>query len=515
MKKLRNTTGILTLTLAAWGTHGQDLAVVNQQWHQTVVAVRHGDAAEAKADFARFNTAVRSYVSVHGLDWQVEYLAGSLDCLFPDTKKIGAEYLGDILQNSRSLNSEGYAELQRQLISCQSSAPAISAVAEPTIPENMTEASTHYQSTGIHGDMKGGGMIRVDQESSVAVSPVAAADLLAQRTSLNDPKKALEHALSRLPEGSKGSVIGEFVVTTENGPEAEAEAVGRCLQNYAKPLGGEFQMDSPEFMVTAFTVPETQVYSYARRLHGLQLPLGVIAYSVPEDMSLVSPGSGTSCGSMAHELVHLLIKRRFPGAPAWLEEGIASEAAIAVPTPTKLVFGWSWRDEALRNTSYRPTVSRLLNFSWSDFNSNSIAHARSAEATQAMAAVFIRYLDAKNRLTDVYFSVRDQHLSPDLSRFTSYESILEEQLHMPVASIDADFQGWFTAQAGNRQPSHPSTNFPSSGGVPGEYINAPFSPRPASPCVNSPSPVQQAPDCAPANTPPPAPNEPPNLTPPN
>ena len=220
-------------------------------------------------------------------------------------------------------------------------------------------------------------------------------------------------------------------------------------------------------------------------------------------MSLVSPAYADSCGSMAHELVHLLIKRRFSGAPAWLEEGLASEVAVASPSATSLRFGWSWRDDTLlKDLDARPTASQLLDASWSDFNSDNYGGMHRAEATQAIAAVFIRYLNAKGQLPAIYFSVRDQHLTPDLSGFKSYQATLEDILKMPVASIDADFQKWFDAESRGHAPAY------SSGGGSGEVMNA--APRPIKPCVQSQSKMQQAALCAPdapaAGNDPPKPN---------
>jgi hypothetical protein len=188
-------------------------------------------------------------------------------------------------------------------------------------------------------------------------------------------------------------------------------------------------------MVTAYSVPDdSAVYEYAQKLHGLNLPIGVIAYSVPDDMSLVSTDRGEVCGSMAHELVHLLIRQSFPGAPAWLEEGLASEVAIATPTPQSLRFGWSWRDQKLQiHDDEIPTVSDLLKMPWSALNAYSESGAWSAEANQAMVAVFIRYLDYRGKLREIYFKARDRHVSADLSGVTSYQAIVEEELGMPAS----------------------------------------------------------------------------------
>jgi hypothetical protein len=359
------------------------------------------------------------------------------------------------------------------------------------------------QNPTVRGDMKGGGNVIMQSESTAPVSPIPVAQLEARRVPLGEPRKALDGALTRLPAGAAGAVAGDMAVATVNGTSVQAQQIGRCLQSYAVPLSSEFQIDSPAWVVTVYAVPdENGVYTYARTLHGLQLPLGVIAYSVPEDMSLVSSAPGGSCGSMAHELVHLLIKKRFPGAPAWLEEGLASETAIATPTPAGLHFGWSWRDETLASSlGLRPKVDRLLNASWGDFNTTSFMYARESAATQAMAAVFVRYLDMKGKLRDVYFEVRDHHVSSDLATFKSYQTILEEKLNMPVAAIDADVMSWFAAE----QKLHAPRPYAGSGGNSSPMNTT----RPAN-CAPDNSPMQQIVPCSPANTaPPPAANAPP------
>ena len=167
---------------------------------------------------------------------------------------------------------------------------------------------------------------------------------------------------------------------------------------------------------------------------------------------------------MAHELVHLLIKRKFPVSPAWLEEGLASEVAVASPQGSRFKFSSSWRDKTLKeNWGLRPPVGKLLDLSWSDFNATNMSDLHRAAAVQAMAAVFIRYLDAKGKLSDVYFAVRDHLFSADLSEFRTYRQIVEEKLGANVGDIDKDFEKWFNSQASQRSAS--AGNAPPSNSV--------------------------------------------------
>jgi len=471
--KLTNLAAAAILPLALSSLcHAQDLDTVNVLWKQTVTAVRqqHNDAA--RASLAQFTAAATRYVQAHGRSWQIEYLVGSIDCMFADKRATGAEFLQDILANNRSLNEAGQAELRRQMAACQEGPQESSNSLETATPPDVTEVSTHYQSVGISGDMKGGGDARDAQESSGAISPIPQAELAARLVPVDEPEKALRDAMARLSPSAHGAAGEGFVVVTATGSEAQARTTTACLARYIRPLNSEFQIHSSRYMITAYSATYADaVYGYAEKLHGLKLPFGVLAYSVPDDMSLVSAEFGEYCGSMAHELVHLLIKQSFHGAPAWLEEGLASEVAIASPTPQGFRFEWSWRDDRLlRDEEQFPlSVQQLLEMPWSALNAYDRSEVRRAEANQAMAAVFIRYLDAKGKLPGIYFAARDGHVAADLSGFRTYREIVEEKMGMPSDAIEADFKAWFRSEAAHRKNSI-TYSPPMQGGT---YLNVP------------------------------------------
>jgi hypothetical protein len=390
--------------------------------------------------------------------------------------------LKTVLQDERDLGDKGKDELRRLLSACTAASTAPVTDAPLDLPADIIDASAHFQTPGVHSFSKGGYISTGEEVSGSAVSPKPASELLARRVPLSEPQKALDAALARLGGAATGGIVGSFAITTSRSDPSRGFAIGKCLSFYSQPLRDEFDINPPGYMVTVYTADWTdQVYDYARRLHGLTLPNGVVAYSVAEDMSLTGMADPSSCGSMAHELVHLLIKEKFPMSPAWLEEGLASEVAVAAPQGNRFRFAPSWRDRTLReNWGLRPPVGKLLDLSWSDFNASSTADMRRAAAVQAMAAVFIRYLDAKGKLPDVYFTVRDRVFSADLSEVRTYRQIVGESLGANVDDIDKDFEKWFKAAD--------SQNSPASGGV--------QKPKSAVPCPVS-SPVQQAaPDCS-------------------
>ena len=504
MNRFRGAVFILIAVTLAVPAVCQDLPQIEAVWQQTLDALKSGNHQKANDLFADFNRKVRAYVTINGRNWQIEYLVGSLNCQFPQTRTSGTQFLNDILQNNRGLNEAGVKELKRQIAACTSPTPAATLAPEtrPELPRDIADASAHFQSPGVHGDMKGGYSFKVENEAAAAISPIPAAELMARRVPLSDPQRALSQALVRLGLPATGAIVNEFAVTTSTPNQSRALAIGKCLETYTAPLKKQFRIEPATYMVTVYTAdsPE-QVYQDASRLHGLDLPQGVVAYSVPEDMSLAGVGYPDACGSLAHELVHLLMKKSFPVSPAWLEEGLASQVAVAYPRSNGFQFGWSWRDDTLsENFGLRPKVSELLDAPWSSFTPKGYFEMPQTAAMQAMAAVFIRYLDSKGKLSDVYFAVRDQHFSPDFSQYKSYREIVEEKLGMNITQVDADFAEWFQAQKSARYPQSHTTR---TGGAGND---------PPVPCSSPNSPVQQsAVDCEPdimnqrAPDPPPAP----------
>ena len=195
------------------------------------------------------------------------------------------------------------------------------------------------------------------------------------------------------------------------------------------------------------------VRRYAQTLDGVVLPLGTVAFSVYEDRSIVGIAAYEACGSMAHELVHLAIRQNFGDSPAWLEEGLASEVAVANPGPTQFTFAASWRDAMLKKQwQLRPSVAQLLAASWASYVAREQSDVDRVAALQAMAAVFIRYLDAQHQLVPIYRAVRDSRWTAAASVTKSTEDVVQSVSGKTVAALDADFVRWFAFK-----PAGPTT----------------------------------------------------------
>ena len=79
-----------------------------------------------------------------------------------------------------------------------------------------------------------------------------------------------------------------------------------------------------------------------------------------------------------------------------------------------------------------------------------------------MAAVFVRYLYEKHKLTAVYFAIRDGWLASDATEPHADASIVEEQLGMKLPDVDADFVKWSGYTPAPKAP--PATRPPKTNG---------------------------------------------------
>lgn len=394
-----------------------------------------------------------------GRTWPVDYMIGTSECRVAGRENNGVAVLTYVLSNYRLADSARTAT-QQEIEFCRQTGSA-----------SHEEPAFFY--VPVAGQVSSGGLVAGKGGYEVSFAKVTTSKIVAIPVPIEELKKrvfpigqgdaALQSAGKRLPDAKDGVVVNGFVVLCGRGCELPPKYVGECLVRYEGPLQSEFDIQMPTDLVTVYLASDpSAVRDDALRLHGIDLPLGTVAYSVYEDLSLVGMAAYGSCGSLAHELVHLAIRQNFGDSPAWMEEGLASEVAVANPENKNFRFGTSWRDEMLkRHWELRPTVAQLLKMNWTNYAANDASQVNQVAAVHAMAATFIRYLDAKKKLAPVYFAMRDGRFSPASGKMRSDESILQQQMGMKVAEIDADFVKWF------REPPAPTrSRVPESGNAP-------------------------------------------------
>jgi len=388
----------------------------------------------------------------YGRKWQVDYMIGTIECHGAGSRSRGIAYLSNVL-NYKVVPDPARTAAQQEITFCLQ----VSTSAQPQQPSfylvpiaGQVTSPASVEGKGGYNFIKADGVVVT---TKMSVTPVSMDELQKRVFSPDRADEALSAASTRLGGKTTGLIADGFVIVCTGHCYYPLAEVAGCLARYKQPLRTEFQMTLPANLITVY-IPEdlAAVQAYAGRLHGVQLPLGTVAYSVLEDLSMVGI-AGEGCGSLAHELTHLSIKNNFGDSPAWLEEGLASEVAVGTPAGDSIRFSSSWRDTTLRETwNLRPTVAALISMNWSDFAATNESSVPKVAAIHAMAAVFVRYLDQKGKLRAVYSAIRDGRFSPDSANPRKVSSIVEEQLGMNLTDVDTDFVRWF----GGNPTSQPS-----------------------------------------------------------
>jgi hypothetical protein len=387
---------------------------------------------------------------------RVEYMIARSLCGSGQSEK-GRVVIADLLL-TQHLTDTARAKVEAVAAVCgkpASARPAGDDASGFSLQEATSQATSGRSSgAGVIGETKGGFMLAAHPEPDSAVTrvtPIPATDLRARRLPRSDAALALRQALERTGSSGGGASMGGFVVALPfvGGPagrvEAQARRIGECLQRYETALVREFRLHPLDDVITVYAVGDVdQVATLSQKVHGLDFPIGAVAYSVAEDESIVGVGDGRACGSLAHEVAHLLIRRNFGIAPPWLEEGIASEVAIARPLDDRFEFGRSWRDDTLASEwTLRPRLPDLLQRDWRSYRAASDAELHRVAAVHAMAAVFVRYLAQRGKLDEAFFALRDQRFTEDFSRRRTDAEIVASVVGSPVEELDAHFAGWF------------------------------------------------------------------------
>jgi hypothetical protein len=432
MRLLNLRTGLLLFTVCG-SLFGQPLDSLKEQWK----AGRYRDVLPG---------LIAYWKQPGGRTWSVEYMIGTSECRVPGLAANGAFMLEDVLQTFRlpeeaRRTTEGELGFCRQRASSPAQDPSFGAA--PAVAQTVPGATVSGK----------GGYLIYSKESragtSISSVPVPIAELekrLVPLTGDSSPgQTALAAAMQRALPGAGGAVADRFVVTSEHGGTYPSQVTGNCLNRYERALRAQFQMGLPPYYVTVYGVFQpSSVSRYSERLHGVPLALGTIAYSVYEDLSMVGVAEMEGCGTLAHELVHLMIRRNFGNSPSWLEEGIASEVAVSSPQGDRISFVHSWRDDMLVSRwSMRPTVEQLLSMDWTAYVARTNQDLDRVAAVHAMAACFTRYLWDKQQLLNVYNAIRDDRFDDQLSRRRTDREIVERTMGKAVDQIDADFVSWF------------------------------------------------------------------------
>ncbi len=141
-------------------------------------------------------------------------------------------------------------------------------------------------------------------------------------------------------------VEGVFLVAAPGGRAALSGAIDVTRRALAAYFNGRFE-HRPERVISVYLFPNAAPYdAYCKKLWKTKCdsPYGFYLASERKIIMNVGPGIGT----LTHELVHPLVEADFPGAPDWINEGIASLfEQFHLPRPGEIRGSKNWRHPRL------------------------------------------------------------------------------------------------------------------------------------------------------------------------
>jgi hypothetical protein len=190
--------------------------------------------------------------------------------------------------------------------------------------------------------------------------------------------------------------------------EAGVALARKALDAY---FNGRFRTrpDRAVFAILFSSTPEYDAYCRTRFGTKCAASYGLYSHSTREIVLDVSPGLTT----LTHELVHPIVQTDFPGAPAWIDEGLASLYENPTFPHEGEVHGLpNWRHASLVRAlsssaqARKVTLEALFAMSDADF------HGVEEDLHYAMARSACRWLDSLDELWPFYREWRDSAGDP-------------------------------------------------------------------------------------------------------
>jgi hypothetical protein len=252
-----------------------------------------------------------------------------------------------------------------------------------------------------------------------------------------DLTERMETAKSELGARAKLEVVdGVFVVAAAGGGGSLASAVAITKKALTAYFNGRFSK-RPERAISVYLFAEAKSYDgYCKQRWGesCTTPYGFYLRDDRRIVMNVAPGIGT----LTHELVHPLIETDFPGAPAWIDEGIASlYEAFYLPRPGEIRGAKNWRHprllRALGSKQEREHARLPGLFGMSD----AVFRGEREDLNYAVARYLCQWLDQKQLLWPFYQRWRDDH-AQDPSGEKAFTAVVGKT----PAEADAEWARW-------------------------------------------------------------------------
>lgn len=253
-----------------------------------------------------------------------------------------------------------------------------------------------------------------------------------------DREQRVKTAKAELGAKTTTSVVSDIFVIV-NPPGANNDASINLMRSaMAGFMNGRFDQ-KPEQAISVYLFPTAQGYEqFCAKKYNAPC-IAHFGFYQPTDRYMVM-NIGLGLGTLTHEIVHPLVEADFPGAPTWINEGIASVfEQPQIPKAGEIHGGKNWRHPRLKKALTTPEKdkARLDRF----FGMKDEVFRGDDEDLHYAAARYIcQWLDERGKLWAFYHRWRD-----NVTTDPTGEKSFKEVVGMTPAQAHPDWAKWVLA----------------------------------------------------------------------
>jgi hypothetical protein len=237
------------------------------------------------------------------------------------------------------------------------------------------------------------------------------------------------------PKAKVEVVEGVFLMASPSSALKTSAAVGKTA--LAAYFNGRFSRrpDKAVLVLLFDGAPAYDGYCLARWGEPCSTPFGFYRGAERTVVMNVAPGIGT----LTHELVHPILESDFPGAPDWINEGIASlYEAFTFPRPGEIRGNKNFRLPGLRGAlgtgRARPSLPALFAMKDGEFRGDE------ESLNYATARYFCQWMESRGKLWSFYHAWRD-----GFAHDPTGENAFVATMGASPAALDAAWVAWVNA----------------------------------------------------------------------
>jgi hypothetical protein len=189
----------------------------------------------------------------------------------------------------------------------------------------------------------------------------------------------------------------------------------------------------PERAISVYLFAEGRSYeAFCQAKYGAPC-IAHYGFYQPADRYMVM-NAGLGLGTLTHEIVHPLVEADFPGAPTWINEGIASvfEAPV-IPRPGEIHGVKNWRHPRLKRALSSPQERERSRLDVLFGMSDETFRGEAEDLHYAMARYVCQWLDERGKLWAFYQKWRDTAASDPTGEkaFTDVVGMTPREANVP------------------------------------------------------------------------------------